>query len=620
MSITGGGRVRRFFNDRERVALYLAADGCCTSCGAELEAGWHADHMNPHSGGGPTDVINGQALCPPCNLRKGSNVNELRLWQQEALRRWAANRRDFLAVATPGAGKTTFAIEAAKEAIASAESDRLIVVVPTKHLRSQWAKAAAKEGVQLDYRFANGAGAIARDFDGVVVTYAAVASEPLLWRKHASSARTLVILDEIHHAGDRETLSWGPALRTAFEPATRRLLLSGTPFRTDGSPIPFVQYDAEGRAVASYEYGYKLALQDRNVVRPIEFPVLDGTMRWRFNKIDLEAELSKVDNSKMAQALASALSPDGEWMPSVLRRADEELTRAREVMADAGGLVIASDVMHAKRYADILRSITGQAPELATIDESDASDRIERFAGSEARWLVAVDMVSEGVDIPRLAVGVYAARKRTEMFFRQVAGRFVRMRSPSDETYASLIIPAIEPLVRFARDIEETASTVLREQSEEKIGPGPPRDPFEFELVEAEHGRHTSTVVSGQAPTEAELERARVAMSAAGVSGISVAQAALLLRVTTAPAQESPAQEAPRQDRPAETRPLADEKHRLSQRVARLVGRYGKVTGADYKRVHASLNKHFREDSIKQATKETLRGRVALLERWIAEA
>lgn len=612
---------RRLFTDRERVALYLAADGHCTRCGRELEPGWHADHRNPHSKGGPTDVINGDALCPDCNLRKGAKVSDLRLWQQEALRRWAANRRDFLAVATPGAGKTTFAVEAAKEAISSGEAERVIVVVPTSHLRGQWAKAAARRGVQLDSRFANGVGAIAKDFDGVVVTYAAVASEPLLWRKHTSSARTVVILDEIHHAGDREHLSWGPALRSAFEPAVRRLLLSGTPFRSDGAPIPFVRYDAEGRCLASIEYGYREALQDRDVVRPIEFPVLDGTMRWRLNKMDLEAELSKVDDNKMAQALAVAISPDGDWIPSVLRRADEELTRAREVMPDAGGLVVAPDQLHAKRYADILRTITGETAAVAISDEPDASGVIERFAEDRTRWIVAVAMVSEGVDIPRLAVGVYASRTRTEMFFRQVAGRFVRMRPPEDRTYASLFIPAIEPLVRFARQIEDAASQVLAEQSEvderdliDRERPEPP----DFEVVAAEQGRHTLTVVSGEAPTEAELERARAALLAAGVSGVSAAQAALLLRVSAGPVQEMPRQSMPST---AETvRPLVDEKHRLSQRVARLVGQYGKKTGTDYKRIHAALNKHFREDSIKQATKETLRGRVAILERWISEA
>lgn len=611
---------RRRFGSRERVALYLAGDGRCVKCGAELEPGWHADHVDPHSRGGPTDVMNGQALCPTCNLKKGARVSELRLWQQEALRKFDANRHDFLAVATPGAGKTVFAIAAAKSMFDSGEIERLIVVVPTAHLRRQWAVASARHGVQLDSRFTNGVGALAKDYDGPVVTYASVASEPLLWRRQSTSARTLVILDEIHHAGEAEHLAWGPALKQAFEGATRRLLLSGTPFRSDGVAIPFVRYDESGLCVAGIEYGYREALLDRDVVRPIEFPVLDGTMRWRLNKVELETELSTADDTTMAGALSVAIDPDGDWMPSVLRRADEELTRVRETMPDAGGLVIAADQPLARRYGNILRGVTGEPSAVATTDEPDASGIIERFASGNSRWIVAVQMVSEGVDIPRLAVGVYASRTRTKMFFRQVVGRFVRMRNDADETYASLFIPAIEPLVRYAREIEDTANEVLREQSEPKEGSDRDRTEVSlFDLIESTEAAHTSTVLSGQAPTEGELRRAMAAMNAAGITaGISVAQAALLLRAGgIAPVVGTVQVTVPRQPaKPA----LVDEKISLRRLIKSRVGQYTKQTGTEYAFVHATLNKHFREKSIDQATLETLQGRLQILDRWIGEA
>lgn len=610
---------RRRFNSGERVALYLAADGRCAECGAELEPGWHGDHMTPYSASGSTDVINGQALCPTCNLKKGASVTQLRQWQLEALRRFDANRQDFLAVATPGAGKTTFAIQAAKTMITSGEIARIVVVVPTAHLRRQWSKAAANLGVQLDSRFANGIGAIAKDFDGVVVTYASVASEPLLWRRHTTAARTLVVLDEIHHAGEAEHLSWGPALKRAFDSATRRLLLSGTPFRSDGAAIPFVRYDSAGRCLSNIEYGYREALQDRTVVRPVEFPVLDGTMRWRLNKTQLVTELSTADDATMAAALTVAIDPDGGWMPSVLRKADEELTRVRETMSDAGGLVLAAEQSLAKRYASILRSITGEPAAVAISDEPDASGVIERFSAGTSRWIVAVQMVSEGVDIPRLAVGVYASRTRTEMFFRQVVGRFVRMRGDTDETYASMFIPAIEPLVRFAREIEDTASQVLREQSEPKdVDERERSEPTLFDLIDSTEAAHTSTVLSGQAPSEAELRRAMGAMTAAGItSGISVAQAALLLRAGgIAPVVGTVQISMPKPS----TVPLVDEKASLRRRINSKVGQYTKQTGAEYARVHYALNKHFDERSIDQATLETLRGRLSVLDRWIEEA
>jgi hypothetical protein len=126
---------RRRFNVRERTALYLAADGRCSECGAELEPGWHGDHVNPWSRGGRTDVINGQALCPACNLKKGNTV-ELRDWQRDALDDFLTSPSDdFLVVAVPGAGKTRLSLAAALALIDQAKVERIIVVVPTSHLR-----------------------------------------------------------------------------------------------------------------------------------------------------------------------------------------------------------------------------------------------------------------------------------------------------------------------------------------------------------------------------------------------------------------------------------------------------------------------------------------------------
>lgn len=79
---------RRLFSSTERAVLWMSADGRCTECGIDLDPSWHADHVDPHSRGGVTDVINGQALCPPCNLAKGNRVSEdLYAWQREAIRK-----------------------------------------------------------------------------------------------------------------------------------------------------------------------------------------------------------------------------------------------------------------------------------------------------------------------------------------------------------------------------------------------------------------------------------------------------------------------------------------------------------------------------------------------------
>ena len=153
-------------------------------------------------------------------------MTELRQWQAEAFGRFLNNRGNFLVVATPGAGKTMFALTSAARLIELGEIRRIIVVVPTKHLRKQWAREAAAMGIQLDYAFVNKNGAIGGDFDGVVVTYSAVANERTLFRKLAAD-RTLVVLDEIHHGGDE--LPWGDALTLSSATRGRSKPLSPRP-------------------------------------------------------------------------------------------------------------------------------------------------------------------------------------------------------------------------------------------------------------------------------------------------------------------------------------------------------------------------------------------------------
>ena len=173
------------------------------------------------------------------------DLKGLRAWQAEAISLYLSEpRRDFLVTATPGAGKTTFALTLAKHLLTTRVIDRVIVVVPTDHLRTQWGKAAARLGILLDPTLGNNA-ILKKDYQGYVTTYPQVASHPLLHQRRTESPRrTLVILDEIHHAGDG--LSWGDAITEAFTPAARRLSLTGTPFRTsDAEQIPFVQNDLE---------------------------------------------------------------------------------------------------------------------------------------------------------------------------------------------------------------------------------------------------------------------------------------------------------------------------------------------------------------------------------------
>ncbi|HEY2669912.1 MAG TPA: DEAD/DEAH box helicase [Rugosimonospora sp.] len=394
----------------------------------------------------------------------------LRAWQRRALVEYLRRRdEDFLAVATPGAGKTTFALRIAAELLADGTIDAVTVVTPTEHLKTQWASAAGLVGIQLDPAFRNADVHSSTDFHGAVVTYAQVGMAPEVHRRRTMTRRTLVVLDEIHHAGDSR--SWGDGVKGAFEPAVRRLMLTGTPFRSDENPIPFVRYergsDGLQRSRSDSTYGYSDALRD-GVVRPVIFLAYSGETRWRTSAGDeLAARLGEpMTQDLIAQAWRTALDPGGDWMPQVLRAADARLTALRSHgMTDAGGLVIASDQQAARAYAKLIEQLTGEKAVVVLSDDVGASSRIASFALSEQRWMVAVRMVSEGVDIPRLAVGVYATSASTPLFFAQAIGRFVRVRRTGET--ATVFLPSVAHLLALASEMEAERDHVL----------GKPKDP-----------------------------------------------------------------------------------------------------------------------------------------------
>jgi superfamily II DNA or RNA helicase/plasmid stabilization system protein ParE len=411
------------------------------------------------------------------------STQALRGWQRRALVKYlAAKPRDFLAVATPGSGKTTFALRIAAELLAERSVEQLTVVVPTEHLKVQWAQAAARMGIALDPKFSNANAQTSSEYHGVVVTYAQVASHPTRHRVRTENRRTLVIFDEIHHGGDAK--SWGEAIREAFDEATRRLALTGTPFRSDDSPIPFITYEADAagfqRSQADHTYGYAEALAD-GVVRPVVFMAYSGEARWRDSAgEEHSARLGEpLTAEQTARAWRTALNPAGDWMPAVIAAADTRLRQLREHVPDAGGMIIATDQTAARAYAELLVELTGEAPTIVLSDDPGSSDRISAYSEATSKWLVAVRMVSEGVDVPRLAVGVYATSASTPLFFAQAIGRFVRSRRPGET--ASIFLPSVPNLLQLASELEEQRNHVLGKPHRESQGD---EDPLDAALAE----------------------------------------------------------------------------------------------------------------------------------------
>lgn len=403
---------------------------------------------------------------------------ELRKWQKEALELYRkSNKKTFLTTATPGAGKTTFALTLAEKLLNAKQINTIIIIVPTDHLRTQWSDAAIEKGIFLDPSLSNKNALIPPDFNGYVATYAQVGLNPGIHRARATEGKkkTLVIFDEIHHAGDG--FSWGEGLKIAFEPVARMLLLTGTPFRTGDEVIPFVEYERDnfGNMISKtdYAYGYKEALAD-GVVRPVSFAAYSGETSWSNSAGDiLSARLGDSDISKSNEQAAwkTALNPKGQWIKHVIKAADDRLTEVRSAgMSNAGAMILAADKDTAREYAKLVEKISGTKPTVVLSDDRGASQKINKFSESTLehdRWLVAVRMVSEGVDVPRLAVGIWATAYRTPMFFAQAIGRFVRAKKKGET--ATVFLPAVRPLLALAANLEEQRSHVIAppDQSED---------------------------------------------------------------------------------------------------------------------------------------------------------
>jgi superfamily II DNA or RNA helicase len=497
---------------------------------------------------------------PPVPSAPRNTSAGLRAWQREALvamRAWAAG--PFLISAAPGAGKTRPALELARALLHERAIQRVAVVCPTTPLTRQWAAAAARLGVHL----APDAAALRppRDFQGVAITYARVASVVERWARQCSTG-TLVIADEAHHLG--EDLAWGAGFARAFASAGRWLLLSGTPFRSDAAPIPGVRYD-DGVATPDVSYAYADAVRD-GVCRPVSFIPYDGVLQWRSGDDVVEASfadaLASREASRRYRTAISVGLPDG--LPRILAAAHERLEQVRaNGHRDAGGLVVAADAAHARAIAAILTETTGGTPTVVLHTDARAAEKLAAFTRSTERWIVAVNMVSEGVDIPRLRVGVYATAAKTPLIFRQIVGRFVRTLPGRPADLSWLYLPADPTLRAHAADVERELRHVLH--------PPPENDPLEPAADRATERSEEPAFVPVAADVAPQLALFGAPAPAAATAPRSTAT------VATAPAPE------PEDPEPAafERRALLrDKRHRL---VADLRRREG--------RTHAEINR-----------------------------
>ena len=525
---------RRFFGRRERLVLHAASEGRCESCGAALAPGFHMDHVHPYAYGGRTDVENARALCPVCNQRKGVGparaaaaaapalvpmgppdlpawAAPLRPWQERGLQVWHALRQQgqgsVLVTACPASGKTRCACRIAHDEIRAGRIDRVVVVVPSLTLKSQWGRDSGAFGLRLTAGWGNGTVGLPADVHGCTVTYSQIASLPEAVRLLCARHRVLAILDEVHHAGDG--LDWGGGLRQAFEHACGRLCLSGTPWRGDANAIPFVRYDPQGHSVADVSYPYAQALRD-GTVRELYFFTLGGQVRWLDGSGETSATFDdRLDEGGQSKRLRAALDAEGQWLPSVLARADDALRETRRTHAGAKGFAVCMDAQHARATASLLARITGERPALALSDDPDAASVLDRFRWDGAKWLVVCKMAGEGYDNPHLRVCVWGTNVISELYFRQVTARTIRVVPGLPYQDAVVFLPADPRLLAMARAILSERARALGRAQEVRPGaatgdaPRPLFVPLESQVT------GTETVTGGEYLAEEVLLRAR---------------------------------------------------------------------------------------------------------------
>jgi len=552
----------------------------------------------------------------------------LRRWQREAVERWAQTHPTVsLATVCPGAGKTLYAAAIAYGALFDGLVDQVIIVVPSDHLRTQAALTFADVGVQLDPTFSNGAPSIARDLYGAVVTYQQIGQDPEVYHELAVGSprrprRTLVVLDELHHAGEHE--SWGQGIRRAFSGATHILSLSGTPFRSDETPVAFVTYDSDGRVVSDTIYGYREALRD-DVVRPLVFYRQGGTVEWT------EAATGAVErhtfddalNERMSRQRLRAALRDSKWVSAVLERAHATLESLRRADPDAAGLIVAVNEKHARWIANLMQKALGIYPVVVTYVDAAAGDKIRQFRNGRAPWLIAVRMVSEGVDIPRSRVMVYLTTILTQMFFLQMVGRVVRVQDgavvpafvffPDDPSLREWAL-AIEQDVHSVRRIDPLLSAKLKSAGVPELttaAPEAPRaagvDDFTESADHVERGEIVGTV------------SAEVIESLPHRPTISVVRVPAPLPPSLAPRPVATATGSPVPSEYRDTVLLTDEKQKLRADCNALAKAVSQRFRVEVKAVHGTLRRRDGGVALAEATAGQLRRRMRSMEKWLAE-
>ncbi|MDR9827936.1 DEAD/DEAH box helicase family protein [Vibrio sp. FNV 38] len=378
----------------------------------------------------------------------------LRAWQKDALKsainKYRHTGRHFFCQATPGAGKTVYASEVAGYLLEHEMVDLVLCLAPSNAICDGIQQTFSK---RLTKPFKGGLGDV-----GQVITYQALQFLPEDFWFSLKGKRVFVVVDEVHHCSgsdQSEGNSWGSQIVSKIQNlATYTLALSGTPWRSDFVPIVLSQYtDPEGKLVVDYQYSLKQAVADR-VCRSPSVVLVDNERLSIAGDNGSESFSSILDYVKRSKASYKSLLYNQDAMSHVLKLGCEKLEEIRQTSPNAGGLVVAASVAHAKLIQAKLIEKFNQSAVIVTYHNDRPGKDIAAFRQGNTQWIVSVGMVSEGTDIPRLQVCCHLSTIKTELYFRQVLGRILRI-TKSQNQQAWLFTFAEENLSKFAERIEE---------------------------------------------------------------------------------------------------------------------------------------------------------------------
>lgn len=435
----------------------------------------------------------------------------LRDWQIRAksVIRSISKNSKALVYACPGAGKTIGALAIVEELIRKAFPGSVIVVItPNLAIKSQWIDRARIMGIDLipvksgdDLRQSM----LELHATGFITSYQQVVNLKHSLREFCERNDVIVILDEVHHTEgprtERDGNAWGHAVEYACSPAKFKLCTTGTPFRDGNNPIAFVQYDDNREAICQFSYTYENAIKD-GVCRPIEFIMFDGEVTWRDKGSTISASFAdKLSKKAARQRLRAAVSEDGNFPRTLLAAAHAKLEEIRrgEGSADksAAALILACDTEHAEALADEWTAIAGERPVIVHNKIDEAQELIAKFRDGNAKCIIGINMLSEGVDIPRLRVGVYVSNIRAALYFHQFCGRMMRVQESAHER-SFIFMPADSELEAIALTIEKERCHALGEEYKPRltrIGRGRRASSL---IVEGSSGEAVAVAASGQ--------------------------------------------------------------------------------------------------------------------------